>query len=247
MGDDDDLPNKRDGTAGVDNDDDFDEKNIFAALMNQAIPVAESRFTQEELSKIRKEFDKLSKDQVIGKRKLLEYFRLMEISDTYLTNELFFMIKNSSALNSPVDYKKFINFVSVIAKGSRQEKLQLLFFFFDKTPDARITKEELKAHISGTILSLAGLTFDDPGVESLKQSICRAQEAHIEAAMDLVVEEIFQKYSNNQEELTFDEWQQWFINLEGMKEVLDMKPHRSGAGAGFDDNSSERNKARNNS
>lgn len=171
----------------------------------------------------------------------------MEISDTYLTNELFFMIKNSSALNSPVDYKKFINFVSVIAKGSRQEKLQLLFFFFDKTPDARITKEELKAHISGTILSLAGLTFDDPGVESLKQSICRAQEAHIEAAMDLVVEEIFQKYSNNQEELTFDEWQQWFINLEGMKEVLDMKPHRSGAGAGFDDNSSERNKVRNNS
>ena len=64
----------------------------------------------------------------------------------------------------------------------------------------------MKAHISGTILSLAGLTFDDPGVESLKQSICRAQEAHIEAAMDLVVEEIFQKYSNNQEELTFDEW-----------------------------------------
>ena len=190
--------------------------------------MAESRFTQEELSKIRKEFDKLSKDQVIGKRKLLEYFRLMEISDTYLTNELFFMIKNSSALNSPVDYKKFINFVSVIAKGSRQEKLQLLFFFFDKTPDARISKEELKAHISGTILSLAGLTFDDPGVESLKQSICRAQEAHIEAAMDLVIEEIFQKYSNNQEELTFDEWQQWFINLEGMKEVLDMKPHNVG-------------------
>ena len=123
MGDDDDLPTKRDGAAGAENDIDFDEKNIFAALMNQAIPVAESRFTQEELSKIRKEFDKLSKDQVIGKRKLLEYFRLMEISDTYLTNELFFMIKNSSALNSPVDYKKFINFVSVIAKGSRQEKL----------------------------------------------------------------------------------------------------------------------------
>ena len=229
MGDDaDELPNKRDGAAGIENEDDIDEGNMFAFLMNQPIPVAESRFTQEELSKVRKEFDKLSKDQVIGKRKLLEYFRLMEINDTYLTNELFFMIKNSSALNSPVDYKKFINFVSVIAKGSRQEKLQLLFFFFDKTPDGRISKEELKAHISGTILSLAGLTFDDAGVESLKQSICRAQEAHIEAAMDLVVEEIFQKYSNNQEELTFDEWQQWFINLEGMKEVLDMKPHGHG-------------------
>ena len=92
----------------------------------------------------------------------------MEISDTYLTNELFFMIKNSSSLNSPVDYNKFINFVSIIAKGSKQEKLHLLFSFFDKTPDARISKEELKAHISGTILSLAGITFDDQGVEALK-------------------------------------------------------------------------------
>jgi Ca2+-binding EF-hand superfamily protein len=148
-------------TGGGLDEDDFDEKNLFALLMNQPVATAESRFTQEELNKIKKEFDKLSKDQVIGKRKLLEYFRLMEINDTYLTNELFFMIKNSSTLNSPVDYKKFINFVSIIAKGSRQEKLQLLFFFFDKTPDAKISKEELKAHISGTILSLASITFDD--------------------------------------------------------------------------------------
>lgn len=47
----------------------------------------------------------------------------MEINDTYLTNELFYMIKNSSNLNSPVDYNKFINFVSIIAKGTLIEKL----------------------------------------------------------------------------------------------------------------------------
>jgi len=63
MGDDaDELPNKRDGAAGIENEDDIDEGNMFAFLMNQPIPVAESRFTQEELSKVRKEFDKLSKD-----------------------------------------------------------------------------------------------------------------------------------------------------------------------------------------
>jgi|LauGreDrversion4_2_1035121.scaffolds.fasta_scaffold194759_1 Ca2+-binding EF-hand superfamily protein len=115
------------GAEGGNHTGDADESDIdggnFSQLMNQPTAVAEARFTQEELSKVKKEFDKLSKDQVIGKRKLLEYFRLTEISDTYLTNELFFMIKNSSALNSPVDYNKFINFVSVIAKGSRQEKL----------------------------------------------------------------------------------------------------------------------------
>ena len=47
----------------------------------------------------------------------------MEIQDTYLSNEIFFMIKNSSKLNSPVDYPKFINFVSIVAKGSSEEKL----------------------------------------------------------------------------------------------------------------------------
>ena len=40
---------------------------------------AESRFMPEELAKIRKEFVRLSKDNVIGKRKLLEYFKLLDI------------------------------------------------------------------------------------------------------------------------------------------------------------------------
>ena len=49
--------------------------------------------------------------------------------------------------------------------------------------------------------------------------------------MEILVDEIFSRYSNNQEELTFEEWQQWFLNLEGMKEVLDMRPHHSSGNA----------------
>ena len=131
--------------------------------------MAESRFTPDELTKIQKEFQRLSKDNVIGKRKLLEYFRLSEIQDTYLSNEVFFMIKNSSKLNSPIDYSKFINFVSVVAKGSRDEKLQLLYTFFDKQQDNKITKEDLKAHISGTIISMQSVTFDLADIDKIKQ------------------------------------------------------------------------------
>ena len=43
-------------------DDEGEEKNFFAQLMNQPTATAETRFTTEELSKIKKEFDKLSKD-----------------------------------------------------------------------------------------------------------------------------------------------------------------------------------------
>jgi len=48
---------------------------------------------------------------------------MIEIQDTYLSDEVFFMIKNSSAANTPIDYGKFINFVSIVAKGTREEKL----------------------------------------------------------------------------------------------------------------------------
>jgi len=43
--------------------------------------------------------------------------------------------------------------------------------------------------------------------------------------MDLLVDDIFKHYSSNQEEMTFDEWQHWFLSLEGIKEVLEMRPH----------------------
>ncbi len=85
----------------------------------------------------------------------------MEINDSYLTNEVFYCIKNSTSLNSPIDYNKFINFVSIMSKGSKHDKMQLIFFLFNKGNDSKISKEDLKAHISGTILSLANITFDD--------------------------------------------------------------------------------------
>ena len=55
------------------------DAGVINPQISLPIEVAEGRFTPEELSKIVKEFERLSKDSVIGKRKLLEYFRLMEI------------------------------------------------------------------------------------------------------------------------------------------------------------------------
>ena len=156
---------------------------VINPQITMSVADAEGRFTHEELSKIKKEFERLSKDNVIGKRKLLEYFKLLEIQDTYLASEVFFMIKNSSQLNSPIDYSKFINFVSIVAKGSEEEKLQLLYTFFDRSVESKITKEDLKAHISGTILSMQSVSFNEmPELEKLKQSIAMAHESEIDQA-----------------------------------------------------------------
>lgn len=78
----------------------LDDKNNFdpqavIKVSNMSIQESESRFTQNELESIQREFEKNSKDKIIGKRKLIEYFRLIELSDTYLSNEFFNVIKNS--------------------------------------------------------------------------------------------------------------------------------------------------------
>ena len=80
--------------GAVDNKTNFDPQAIIY-ITNMSIQEAESRFTKVELAQIKKEFDKNSKDQIIGKRKLIEFFRITELTDTYLSNELFNVIRNS--------------------------------------------------------------------------------------------------------------------------------------------------------
>lgn len=147
----DEQANKADDAQGADDRAGYGESDYRLKLNREQ---AESRFTQEELTKIQVEFERLSKDNVIGKRKLLEYFRLVEINETYMANEVFFTIKNSTVINTPIDYSKFILFVAIISKGSREEKLQLLFTFFDKSCEESIMRDDMKAHIAGTILSM---------------------------------------------------------------------------------------------
>lgn len=53
-----------------------------------------------------------------------------------------------------------------------------------------------------------------------------AQEQQIDAALDIMIDEIFQKFSANHEELTYDEWAAWFTSLEGMKECLENKDNK---------------------
>ena len=56
--------------------------------------------------------------------------------------------------------------------------------------------------------------------EKLKQSIASAPEGELEQALDILVQDIFQNFSGNQEELSYDEWKKWFITLDGVNEVL---------------------------
>lgn len=88
--------------------------------------------------------------------------------------------------------------------------------------DPRVSKEDLKLHISGTVLSMINVNFENAQIEGLKQSVCRADENVIDEALDILVEEIFESFaiSNKDEGLNFEEWCEWFTSLEGVNEML---------------------------
>jgi hypothetical protein len=62
-----------------------------------------------------------------------------------------------------------------------------LFTFFDKSKEAKITREDLKAHISGTIISMQSVSFDLADVDKIKQQVALAPESEIEQALDMLV------------------------------------------------------------
>jgi len=195
--------------------------------MNLSINVAEARFSKEELHIIRKDFDRLSKNQVIGKRKLLEYFKVGEIENTPLAATIFAMIKNDNQEKVLIDWQKFINIIAILSKGARMEKLQLIYRLFEKSPSSRITRIELKYAIGSIMLSMMYVKFEDPEIEKLKQFISKMGDFQIEQTIEVYVDEILSRYCQGQsgvsDDMSFIEWTNWVTDLNGINEILDYK------------------------
>ena len=100
-------------------------------------------------------------------------------------------------MDSPIDWTKFISFISILVKGTREEKLKLFYLLFEKntslgggkprnfgddsTPG--ISKEELMMNIQSTILSMLSVTFEDPAIERIKADVMKQNEQWIDSAL----------------------------------------------------------------
>ena len=88
--------------------------------------------------------------------------------------------------------------------------------------EPRISREEIKLHISGTILSMVNVSFEDTQIEAIKHSLAGNEEGLIDEALDLWVDEIMQTFavSSKDDGLNFEEWCRWFTSLDGVNEML---------------------------
>ena len=69
---------------------------------------------------------------------------------------------------------------------------------------------------------MVNVNFENGAIEGLKQAICRSEESLIDDALDILVEEIFDKHaiSNKEDGMNFEEWCNWFTQLDGINEML---------------------------
>lgn len=105
------------------------------------------------------------------------------------------------------------------------KNLRTLFIFelFDTDNSHEIDRLEFRNIITCFVEMILTCKFDSEGIqERIKLLNTDAMNSLlIEKALDQYVDEIFGKYSYNKDFLTFNEWSNWFLTINGVDKILD--------------------------
>ncbi len=185
------------------------------------------RLNEEELELIDTEFNKLARNQVIGKRKILQYFSIQELEGSVLSTAFLFLIKQKKEEggNNFIDWPKFLNFVVVLSKGTKAERLKLFYGLFNPTYSSHMTKKQFKQSFTSLLHSLSQITYENPKVELFKTTMLKSTDAQLDSAIDLYIEEIFEEYGSKAAPdcLTYKQWCAWISELCGMDVLLEAR------------------------
>ena len=202
-----------------------DELSSAAPASNQT--TYQKLLSEKELELIKGEFDKLARNQVIGKRKILQYFGVQELENTVLSTALLLLIKQKKedSGNNFIDWPKFLTFVVILAKGSRAERLRLFYGLFNPALTSNMTKKMFKQSFMSILHALSQVTYENTQVESFKSSILGATEGELELGIDLYIDDIFEEYGTKtvSDTLTYKQWCNWISELNGMDVLLDVR------------------------
>lgn len=104
-------------------------------------------FKQAELETITQNFEYYSKDNIMGRQKLLQYFNMEQLEDTGLGNQFFQCAKNTFSqkqTGSFLDYSKFLKTISMLGKEGQQGRLNYIYQIFDLDLMGKVEKSEMK-------------------------------------------------------------------------------------------------------
>ena len=88
--------------------------------------MAEELFSKEEKYKLMKDYAQFSKENKMAKRKLLDYFGLMELENTKFANRFFNVVKSSNPklrdFSPYLTYAKFISTIAQLTRGYEKDR-----------------------------------------------------------------------------------------------------------------------------
>jgi len=88
-----------------------------------------------------------SKENKMGKKKLLEYFGIGDLDKYMLGNRFFHCVKNTYSREKTgpyLDYSKFIKALSLLSGNNIEGRMKFMYNMFDANLDGDIEKDEMK-------------------------------------------------------------------------------------------------------
>eukprot|EP01017_Pseudomicrothorax_dubius_P025477 TRINITY_DN2758_c0_g1_i1.p1 TRINITY_DN2758_c0_g1~~TRINITY_DN2758_c0_g1_i1.p1 ORF type:complete len:252 (-),score=59.13 TRINITY_DN2758_c0_g1_i1:94-804(-) len=182
----------------------------------------EQRFEYGEGAKVRRDFDLYSREGQMSKRRLLDYYGLVELDKSSFAERFFNGLKRRKKRSQfcAMDYKRFLRAVSVLSRGSATERLDFIFRFFDIDGDGFIDRDEMSAVLTGFLETMLAVEFESGDMNALRGKILDAHEKTIEVAIEEIVDDIYTKYQSKPGILYFDDWANWYANQEGMMDII---------------------------
>ena len=129
-----------------------------------------------------------------------------------------------------MDYSKFLQFVAIFTKLSnnknysfRDLRIKLVFALFDADKTLEVDRIEFRNVITCFIEMILQCRFDSINVQEKINSL-NSESANIqmmEKVLDNYVDEVFNIYSYNGEFMSFEEWQKWLFNINGIDKILE--------------------------
>merc|ERR1712000_29026 len=130
----------------------------------------QTHFDQKELSAMYKQFRKETPQGVISKTEFKEVMKQMGVVDNFLQDLIFNVFDTNK--DGTINFQEFVAALSVMTRGTPDEKLEFAFHMFDVRGAGVITKEDV-TKVLDSFYKLVGplVTFSGKKYESHEQLV----------------------------------------------------------------------------
>lgn len=142
-------------------------------------------FSQEETKLHKAEYKKFcNKVEIMTKKGFLEYFRLEDLDGTLLADRLYASFSPSGSIN----FQKFIRGIGLLANGTFEDRVQLIFSLFDLKKNSVIEKSDMKKVLLSLLNVMLEIDVDREDMANLQDDVRQMTPQEREEAIEIILQ-----------------------------------------------------------